>query len=65
MEITYKERQSISVTDEECKGINLDTFKTISDMIPLISQKDDTKKNLPTFHLLLTKKFVNQSLEEV
>jgi hypothetical protein len=46
MEITYKEREIVSVTDEECKGINLDRFKTVCDMIPLISLKDDTKKNL-------------------
>jgi hypothetical protein len=43
----------------------MDRFKTVSDIIPLITLKDVTNKSLPTFHTLITKKFVHKSLEEV
>ena len=65
MEITYKEKSIVIVTEEECKGINLDRFKTVGDIIPLIVIKDELNKNLQTLHLLLTKKFVISSVQEV
>jgi hypothetical protein len=39
MEITYRERQVIIVSEEECKGIAIDRFNAISDIVPLITSK--------------------------